>query len=116
MLATRALDLRFFRMETWVYGLSIGVGAVIRTNRCQIQPPTSYSDVDSNECISSDQEMGDEDDNEVRGPRTESPLLDNNDVPHSAATKSTKKGAKKTIGTSHHSTVTETTGNSVASR
>lgn len=116
MLAIRALDLRFFRMETWVYGLSVGVGAVIRTNRCKIQPPTSYSDVDSNECIGSDQEMGDEDDNEVRGPRTESPLLDNNDVPKSAATKSTKKGVKKTIGTSHHSTVRETTGNSVASR
>lgn len=35
MLAIRALDFTFFRMKTWVYGLSIGVEAVIRTNRCQ---------------------------------------------------------------------------------
>lgn len=39
--------------------------------------------------------MGDEDDNEAGGPRTESPLLDNKDLPQPAATKSTKKGAKK---------------------
>ena len=32
------------------------------------QPTTSYSDVDSDDYISSDQEMGDEDDNEARGP------------------------------------------------
>lgn len=58
--------------------------------------------------------MGDEDDNEVGRPRTESPLSDNKDLPQPAATKSTKKGAKKTIGASHHQSVTETSGNSVA--